>query len=63
MCVFSLQRRTKPEYVERKAGENVDGAQWKDTVVLEKDQEEFFAGTRVRASVGTVHVAAYGICN
>ena len=38
----------KPETHERRAGENVDLTQWKNTVVLAKGEEEFFPGTRVR---------------
>ena len=38
----------KSELSVRKAGENVDDAQWKDTIQLQKDEEEFFPGTRVR---------------
>ena len=37
----------KSELSVRKAGENVDDTQWKDTVELQKDEEEFFPGTRV----------------
>ena len=41
----------KSELSVRKAGENVDGTQWKDTVELHKDEEEFFPGTRVSECV------------
>ena len=41
----------KSELSVRKAGENVDGTQWKDTVQLHKDEEEFFPGTRVSVCV------------
>ena len=41
----------KPEAHERRAGENVDLTQWKNTVVLAKGEEEFFPGTRVRGRV------------
>ena len=41
----------KSELSVRKAGENVDDTQWKDTVQLQKDEEEFFPGTRVSWTV------------
>ena len=41
----------KSELQERKAGENVDDTQWQDTFQLEKADEEFFSGTRVRNSL------------
>ena len=41
----------KSEQSVRKAGENVDDTQWKDTVQLHKDEEEFFPGTRVSQTV------------
>ena len=37
----------RSELQERKAGENVDNTQWKNTFQLEKQDEEFFSGTRV----------------
>lgn len=40
----------KANVSERKAGENVDNTQWKDTFQLEKADEEFFSGTRVSAT-------------
>lgn len=51
----------KPELEERKAGENVDGTQWKNTFQLEKGDEEFFSGTRVRNRL-TVFVARNTNC-
>ena len=43
-----LQGRVKADVMERKAGENVDNTQWKNTFQLEKTgEEEFFSGTRV----------------
>lgn len=42
-----VQATVKSELSVRKAGENVDDTQWKDTVQLQKDEEEFFPGTRV----------------
>ena len=32
---------------ERKPGENVDSSQWKDTIVYERNEGEYFPGTRV----------------
>ena len=43
--------RAKPEYQERKVNATEEGTQWKGTVPLEKKDEEFFSGTRVRAIV------------
>ena len=42
-----MQVTVKSELSVRKAGENVDGTQWKDTVQLQKEEQEFFPGTRV----------------
>ena len=42
-----MQATVKSEQSIRKAGENVDDTQWKDTIQLQKDEEEFFPGTRV----------------
>ena len=32
---------------ERKPGENVDSSQWKDTIMYERNEGEYFPGTRV----------------
>lgn len=42
---MQAQPTMKPE-VERRAGENVDLSQWKDTVRYAKQDEEYFPGTR-----------------
>ena len=39
--------RAKTDFKERKAGEDEDNAQWKNTVPLKKDESCLFAGTRV----------------
>ena len=35
---------------ERKPGEDVDSSQWKDTIIYERTEGEYFPGTRVSES-------------
>lgn len=41
---------------ERKPGENVDSSQWKDTIVYERNEAEYFPGTRVSGGVWVVYL-------
>ena len=41
------QEVIKQDKGERKPGENVDSSQWKDTIMYERTEGEYFPGTRV----------------
>lgn len=50
------QEIIKQDGDERKPGENVDSSQWKDTIIYERREGEYFPGTRVRDT----HTHYYG---
>ena len=47
VCVSICQEVIRQNMDERKPGENVDTSQWKDTIMYERSEGEYFPGTRV----------------
>ena len=45
------QETIRQDVDERKPGENVDSSQWKDTIIYERREGEYFPGTRVSSQL------------